>query len=150
MLLIEDTSELNYQSHAGRTRGLGTVGNGKDAGLFIHPVLCVDADDGACLGLAHLHLWQRTKKKAANYRSQPIEDKERALEVGDVARRVDLLDVVKGGFADDLTTVAAALADSRNRQCGIRTAQLGDDLLSLIETGCPTDRKFKRIGNSTA
>ena len=76
VLLIEDTSELNYQSHAGRTRGLGTVGNGKDAGLFIHPVLCVDADDGACLGLAHLHLWQRTKKKAANYRSQPIEDKE--------------------------------------------------------------------------
>lgn len=76
VLLIEDTSELNYQSHAGRVRGLGTAGNGKDAGMFIHPVLCVDADDGACLGLAHLHLWQRTKKKALHYRQQPIEDKE--------------------------------------------------------------------------
>lgn len=76
VLLIEDTSELNYQAHAARVRGLGTVGNGKDVGLFIHPVLCVDAHAGACLGLAHLHLWQRTKKKAANYRQLPIEDKE--------------------------------------------------------------------------
>lgn len=42
----------------------------------MHPVLAVDADDGACLGLAQLHLWQRTKGKAANYQSLPIEDKE--------------------------------------------------------------------------
>jgi hypothetical protein len=76
VLLIEDTSELNYQAHARRVSGLGTVGNGVDTGMFIHPVLAVDAQDGACLGLAHLHLWQRTKKKAANYRTQPIEEKE--------------------------------------------------------------------------
>ena len=44
VLLIEDTSELNYQAHAARVRSLGTAGNGKDAGMFIHPVLCVDAD----------------------------------------------------------------------------------------------------------
>jgi hypothetical protein len=76
VLLIQDTSEVNYQAHAGRVRGLGTVGNGEDKGLFIHPVLAVDAQHGACLGLAHVHLWQRTKAKAANYRSLPIEDKE--------------------------------------------------------------------------
>jgi hypothetical protein len=35
VLAIQDTSELNYQAHAGRTRGLGTVGNGRDAGLFV-------------------------------------------------------------------------------------------------------------------
>jgi len=28
VLLIEDTSELNYQAHAKRVSGLGTVGNG--------------------------------------------------------------------------------------------------------------------------
>lgn len=76
VLAIEDTSELNYQAHAGRVAGLGCVGNGRDKGLFVHPVLAVDADDGACLGLAQLHLWQRTKGKAANYQSLPIEDKE--------------------------------------------------------------------------
>lgn len=76
VLLIQDTSELNYQAHARRVSGLGRVGNGVDAGLFIHPVLVVDAQEQACLGLGHVHLWQRTKKKAANYRAQPIEDKE--------------------------------------------------------------------------
>jgi hypothetical protein len=88
VLLIQDTSEINYQAHAGRVRGLGTVGNGKDKGLFIHPVLTVDAKDGACLGLAHVHLWQRTKAKAANYRRLPIEDKEshRWIEAPKLAR----------------------------------------------------------------
>lgn len=76
VLAIEDTSEINYQGHVGRVKGLGTVGNGTDLGLFLHPVLAVDADDGACLGLAHLHLWQRQEGKAPNYRHLPIEDKE--------------------------------------------------------------------------
>ena len=76
VLAIQDSSELNFQSHAGRVRGLGTVDNGCDLWLFLHPVLAVDADDRACLGLAHLHLWQRHQDKAANYRDVPIEKKE--------------------------------------------------------------------------
>ena len=76
VLALQDTSELNYQAHARRVRGLGTVGNGSDAGLFIHPLLAIDADNGACLGLAHLHHWNRTQKAQANYRHLPIEDKE--------------------------------------------------------------------------
>lgn len=76
VLAVQDTSEINYQGHAGRTRGLGTVGNGTDVGLFLHPVLTVDAEDGACLGLAHLHTWQRRQGKASNYRKLPIEAKE--------------------------------------------------------------------------
>ena len=39
VLAIQDTTELNYQRHARRTRGLGTVGNGTDVGLFLHPTL---------------------------------------------------------------------------------------------------------------
>jgi hypothetical protein len=76
VLAIQDTSEINYQRHAGRTRGLGTVGNGSDSGLFIHPVLAVEADTGRCLGLVDLDIWCRTKKKADNYRDLPIEEKE--------------------------------------------------------------------------
>lgn len=87
VLLIEDTTELNYQAHAKRVAGLGTVGNGTDLGFFLHPVLVVDADVRACLGLAHLHLWQRRQGKAANYQALPIETKEsyrwiHAIEVG--------------------------------------------------------------------
>jgi hypothetical protein len=76
VLLVEDTTEVNYQAHARRVQGLGTVGNGVDAGLFAHPVLVIDAQEEACLGLAHIHLWQRTQGKAKNYRALPIEEKE--------------------------------------------------------------------------
>lgn len=76
VLAIQDTSEINYESKRGRKRGLGKVGNGSDVGLFVHPVLVVDPEAGHCLGLADVQVWRRFKKKAANYREQPIEDKE--------------------------------------------------------------------------
>lgn len=76
VLAIQDTSEINYETKRARKRGLGTVGNGSDAGLFVHPVLTVDAETGCCLGLADVQVWRRFKKKAADYRKQPIEDKE--------------------------------------------------------------------------
>ncbi len=76
VLAIQDTSEINYESKRGRKRGLGTVGNGSDVGLFVHPVLTVDAENGQCLGLADVQVWRRVKTKAADYRKQPIEEKE--------------------------------------------------------------------------
>jgi hypothetical protein len=72
VLAIQDTTEVNYQSQADRKYNLGTVGNGTDVGLFLHPVLAVDADDGSCLGLVHAQIWRRKKRKAANYRERPI------------------------------------------------------------------------------
>src|SRR5260221_1083939 len=41
VVLIQDTSEINYQAKAQRKRGLGRVGNGSDIGLFVHPALAV-------------------------------------------------------------------------------------------------------------
>jgi hypothetical protein len=76
VLLIEDTTEINYAAKAGRKRNLGTVGNGSDVGLFVHPAMAVDAQDGSVLGLAGAKIWRRTKKKAKNYQSLPIEEKE--------------------------------------------------------------------------
>jgi DDE family transposase len=90
VLAIQDTSEINYQSQSGRKRGLGTVGNGSDAGLFVHPVLAVDAGNGECLGLVDAQVWQRTKAKAADYKKLPIEEKEsyRWLHGADQAKAV--------------------------------------------------------------
>ncbi|MCK1624085.1 hypothetical protein IVA98_12930 [Bradyrhizobium sp. 160] len=76
VLAIQDTSEINYEAKRGRKRDLGRVGNGSDVGLFVHPVLTVDADTGYCLGLADVQVWRRFKTKAADYRKQPIEEKE--------------------------------------------------------------------------
>ena len=106
VLVIQDTSEINLQRHADRVSGLGTVGNGTDLGFFIHPLLTVDADEGACLGLAHLHLWQRTKGKDPKYRNQPIEEKESV-------RWIDTVIAGKKRLADaaKITVVADREAD---------------------------------------
>ena len=76
VLLIQDTSEINYQAKSERKRNLGKVGNGEDIGLFVHPALTVDAQDGAVLGLAGATIWRRQKTKADNYQDLPIEEKE--------------------------------------------------------------------------
>jgi hypothetical protein len=76
VLAIQDTSEINYEAQRERKRGLGTVGNGSDVGLFVHPVLAVDAETGHGLGLLDVQVWRRFKGKAKNYRKLPIEDKE--------------------------------------------------------------------------
>jgi len=76
VLAIQDTSEINYQAQRGRKRRLGTVGNGTDVGLFVHPVLAIDADSEECLGLVDAQVWRRRKRKAANYKCLPIERKE--------------------------------------------------------------------------
>jgi Transposase DDE domain len=76
VVLIEDTTEINYQAKAGRKKQLGTVGNGSDLGLFVHPAFALDAQDGSVLGLSGATIWRRTKKKQKNYQSLPIEQKE--------------------------------------------------------------------------
>ncbi len=76
VLAIQDTSEINYQAQSGRKHGLGKVGNGTDVGLFLHPVLAVDAQTQECLGLVDAQVWRRTKSKAENYQRLPIEEKE--------------------------------------------------------------------------
>jgi hypothetical protein len=76
VLAIQDTTELNYARHAGRVRGLGPAGNGRDPGLFVHPVLAIDADSRAVLGLAGMQIWTRQGPASPDYRCQPIEEKE--------------------------------------------------------------------------
>lgn len=76
VLAIQDTTELNYQRHARRTRGLGTVGNGTDVGLFLHPTLAIDADSHHCLGLVGAQVYVRHQGATVDRRQRPIEEKE--------------------------------------------------------------------------
>lgn len=76
VLSIQDTSEINYQAHAGRAKGLGPVGNGSDLGFFIHPALAVDAEHGGIIGLAGGAVWRRQGKIATGRRQRDLADKE--------------------------------------------------------------------------
>jgi hypothetical protein len=88
-LLIQDTTELNLESHRHRItglEGLGTVGNGSDLGFFCHPTIVVNPRDGALMGLADIHIMARERErgedgkyitKAKHHgRTAPIEEKE--------------------------------------------------------------------------
>ena len=52
VLVIQDTTELNFSGHTASKRGFGTVGNDVDIGLFLHPHVVVDATTGGLIGLA--------------------------------------------------------------------------------------------------
>jgi hypothetical protein len=106
VLLIQDTTEINYQAKAGRKRGLGRVGNGKDVGLFLHPALALDAADGAVLGLAGAVIWRRDKTKSEDYQTLPIEEKESHKWLA--APRAALAEL---GAASQVTVIADREAD---------------------------------------
>jgi len=76
VLLIEDTSQINFQAKAGRKHALGSVGNGQQVGLLLHPALAVDAADSTLLGVAAARIWRRFHTKAPDYKSRPTEEKE--------------------------------------------------------------------------
>ena len=132
VLAIEDTTELNYQAHAGRQKGLGVVGNGKDQGFFLHPLLAVDADGGACLGLAHLHLWARTGAASEDYRNLPIEEKESY-------RWIETVEAGKGRLAaaGKVTVVADREADIYEM-----LARVPDGRAEVLVRAC-RDRSYK-------
>jgi hypothetical protein len=131
VLAIQDTSEINYQAQSGRKHGLGKVGNGTDAGLFVHPVLAVDAQTQECLGLIDAQIWRRTKRKAANYKRLPIEEKE------------SYRWVLGGEHAKDVLADAAMVTVIDDREADIyeKWARLPDDRTHLL-TRASRDRSL--------
>lgn len=131
VLAIQDTSEINYEAQSGRKRRLGTVGNGRDAGLFVHPVLAVDGHSGECLGLVDAQVWRRTRRKAVTYKKLPIEQKEsyRWLKGGAQAKAV---------LAD---AALVTVLDDREGDIYEKWARLPDDRTHLL-TRASRDRSL--------
>ena len=61
LLIVSDTSEINLRHQQGyhQRRGLGVVGNDRDAGFFIHPSIAIDPIQGHVLGCTSLSVWTR-------------------------------------------------------------------------------------------
>src|SRR6202051_3936218 len=75
ILAIQDTSEINFSGRDKKRRGLGPAGDGKSPGFFIHPVIAVDIESEAIIGLVDAQIWTRPKRKQ-NRRSRRFEEKE--------------------------------------------------------------------------
>ena len=150
VLAIQDTSEINYEAKRARKRGLGTVGNGSDVGLFVHPMLTVDAETGHCLGLADVQVWRRFKRKAPDDRKQPIEDKEsyrwlkgphRAKWALAKAAMVTIIDDREGDIYEKWARLPNRRTHLLSRACRDR-AVVGGGTLFAVMAALPEQHRF--------
>jgi hypothetical protein len=87
VVAAQDTSEINFARHRKPAVGLGPTGNTGIRGFFVHPVVAVDADDEALLGVAGARIWTREEKPTPDHRGIPFDEKEsrRWLEGAEIA-----------------------------------------------------------------
>jgi hypothetical protein len=76
ILAVQDTTEINFSGRDKKRRGFGPAGDGKTPGFFIHPVIAIDVETEALVGLVDAAIWTRSTSRVAARRSRPLEDKE--------------------------------------------------------------------------
>ena len=91
VLAIADTSELNFAGHTGSKSGFGTVGNGCDIGVFVHPIVAMDADHGGILGLVGAEVINRTQGRAGDHKTRRADEKESRRWLGGAETAGDVL-----------------------------------------------------------
>lgn len=78
IVAAQDTTEINFSGRDARRRGLGPAGDGVSKGFFIHPVIAIDADDEAVLGVAAAEIWTRDDAPTPEHRNIAFTEKESA------------------------------------------------------------------------
>ena len=92
IVVAQDTTEINFAGRAANRRGLGAAGDGVSAGFFIHPLVAIDSETEAVLGLLDAQIWTRDDAiEAAPRRQRAIEDKESMRWLRGVERGGELL-----------------------------------------------------------
>lgn len=76
VLAVQDTSEINFAGREKKRRGFGPAGDGKTPGFFIHPVIAVDVETEAVVGLVDAAIWTRSEGRKTARRERPFEEKE--------------------------------------------------------------------------
>lgn len=89
VLAIQDTSEIKFSTTEDDRRELGKIGKGNIFGVLLHAMMALDADTGACLGLAGGNVWTRVEDVKVRPR-RPLSDKEsvRWIRTADQAKDV--------------------------------------------------------------
>src|SRR6202140_5754018 len=74
--VAQDTTEINFAGRGANRRGLGAAGDGVSAGFFIHPLVAIDSETEAVLGLLDAQIWTRDDAiEAGPRRHRAFEDK---------------------------------------------------------------------------
>jgi Transposase DDE domain len=92
IVVAQDTTEINFAGREANRRGLGPAGDGVSAGFFIHPLVAIDSETEAVLGLLDAHIWTRDDAiEATPRRKRAIEDKESMRWLRGIERSAELL-----------------------------------------------------------
>jgi hypothetical protein len=92
IVVAQDTTEINFSGREANRRGLGPAGDGVSAGFFIHPLVAIDSETEAVLGLLDAHIWTRGDEiEAVPRRKRAIEAKESIRWLRGVERAGELL-----------------------------------------------------------
>lgn len=117
VLLLQDTSEINYNNHS-KIPGLGPLTTTTQQGFHIHPVLAVTPSN-LCLGTIYNKSWSRKSLGSRKKTSQPIEEKESYcwIEGYEASKKISLLCpnthfIVIGDRESDIYDLFAAKQDS--------------------------------------
>ena len=98
ILVVQDTTEINFAGRDASRRGLGQAGGDKSVGFFIHALIAVDIDTSSVLGLLGAEIWTREQKPTPDRRRRLFTEKEsarwlRGIETA-ISRLVDAHEVV--------------------------------------------------------
>jgi hypothetical protein len=92
IVAAQDTTEINFAGREERRRGLGPAGDGVSAGFFLHPVIAIDSETEAVLGLLDTKIWTRSDEfDATPVRERALEDKESMRWLAGAARAAERL-----------------------------------------------------------
>jgi hypothetical protein len=77
IVVAQDTTEINFAGRPANRRGLGAGGDGISDGFFIHPLIAIDSETEAVLGVLDAQIWTRDDAiEAAPRRQRGFENKE--------------------------------------------------------------------------
>lgn len=91
VLAIQDSSDIKFATTKDNRRQLGKVGKGNVFGVVLHAMMAVDADTGACLGLAGGRIWTRNGDVEVPHARRALADKESARWVTTAAQAKEAL-----------------------------------------------------------
>lgn len=110
VVCIQDTSEINFKNREANRRGFGCGADGTSPAFFLHPLLAVDTEEEAVLGLVGAEIWTRPPVKVG---PRGVGDKGREATVELRARRVRIVRPSRLSKAQAAAAVAMTVVEAR-------------------------------------
>lgn len=138
IVVAQDTTEINFSGREANRRGLGPGGDGVADGFFIHPLIAIDQDTEAVLGLLDAQIWTRDDDaEVAPRRQRRFEDKESIRWLRGAERAAELA-------ADAASVVVVADRESDIYGCFVRRPADADVIIRAAHDRALPDGEHNR------